>query len=66
MRYAIRAIATVDCSRIKAEVLDKSDDLIEATELAKKRSYSLQFGAALVDTETANVDFGLGWTTRRT
>ena len=49
----------------KAEVIDESDDVIDARELAKKRSHDLQYGAALIDTETGNVDFGPGWTRTR-
>jgi hypothetical protein len=65
MRYEIRAVANADGSRIKVGVLDESDDVIDARELAKKRSHGLQYGAALIDTETGNIDFGLGWTRTR-
>jgi hypothetical protein len=61
MRYEIRAIANADASRIKPEVIDFFDDLVEAIECATKQKYYFRFGLALIDTKTGYIDFSFAY-----
>lgn len=56
-RYTIHYILDADCTATGSEVLASTDDEDEAKRLAARHSGSL-YGAAIVDHETGETDFG--------
>ena len=56
-RFEIHSIADSACTKIHDEVIAQSDDRFEAETLATKHSNTL-YGAAVLDTETGEIDFG--------
>ena len=59
-RYEIHAIDGPDCDAVCDELLAAADDLDEADRLAVEQN-TLQFGAAIVDTQTGLIDYGAGF-----
>lgn len=58
-RYAIYAVANENCDAICAELLHASDDLATAKHLASE--VVSPWGAAILDTESALIDYGFGF-----